>query len=169
MVPEAAVLVIGDDHHHAAPLRAAAQPVEEAGDMRIAAGEVGVGRVLGQPPDRLVEGHRRQGALIDVAHKIVAVLEMGGAIGGARRKPRLIIERLVMRREIWGVVVPRVDDTALFVGGPAAVGERQVPAAGIPRPADPLCRQGVPWGRRERDPRRVPAGRRSADRAAGWC
>jgi hypothetical protein len=42
VVPEAAVLVVGDDHQHVLPLRAGAQLVEQAGDVRVAGHDVGV-------------------------------------------------------------------------------------------------------------------------------
>src|SRR3954447_9640963 len=107
--------------------------------------------------DRLVEGYRRQGAAVDVAQEILAVLQMLGAVRRARREACVIVERLVVRREIGGAVGAGVDDFALFLGRATAIGEPLVPAAGIPGPADALRRQGVADRRRMlRRQRRVP-------------
>ena len=46
---------------------------------RTAGFEIGVRRMLGQNADRLVERDMRQGAGIDVAKEVLAILEMLGA------------------------------------------------------------------------------------------
>src|SRR5437667_4935000 len=116
MVPKAAVLVIGDDDQHLAPLRTAAKPRQQVIDMRVAADEVGVRGMLGENSDRLVERNLRQCPGVDVAQEIFAILEMRGAIGRARRKASVVIERLVMRLEVGTAFTACVDDTALLLG-----------------------------------------------------
>ena len=100
VVPEAAVLVVGDDDQHARPLRPAPQPLENIGDMRVAAQQIGVGGMLIVAPDRLVEHHRREPPRIDVAQEILAVPQMQVAIRRARREPGEIVEGLMVRLEI---------------------------------------------------------------------
>src|SRR5438132_241155 len=99
--------------------------------------------MLRQNADRFVEHDMRQGAGIDVAQKVLAILEMLGAILGARREAREIIERLMVRLEIRAAVAARIDDAALLLVRPAAVLQRQVPTARIPSPADVLRRQRI--------------------------
>jgi len=65
---------------------------------------------------------------------------MLGAVGGAGRKPRKIVEGLMVRLEIRAAVLARVDDAALFFRRTAAVRQRLVPAAGILGPTDVLLR-----------------------------
>src|SRR5262245_52893432 len=117
VIPEAAILVIGHDHRHPLPLRALAQPLKYLGDVIIAPHQVGISWMLCQDTDRLVEGDVGQRAGIDIAQEILAVLEMGGAICGAGRKPRMIIEGLVMRLEVGTGIPAGVDDLALFTRG----------------------------------------------------
>ena len=104
VIPEPAVLVVGDDHDHARPLRPAPQPLENIGDVGVAAQQVRVGGMLIEAPGGLVEHHRRQAAGVDVAQEVLAVLQMQLAILRARRKPAEIVEGLMVRLEIEGVV-----------------------------------------------------------------
>jgi hypothetical protein len=90
--------------------------------MRITAHEIGVSGMLRQDSHRLVEDDLRQYSSVDVGKEFFAVLEMSGAIGGARRKSLEIVERLMVRLEIRGAVLARVDDLAPFVRRLAAVG-----------------------------------------------
>src|SRR5437016_3239118 len=94
MVPKAAVFIIGDDDQHPVPLRALFEALQQIGDMRVAAQDSAGVRMLAQPSNGLVEGDGGKRALVDVALELIAVFEVLGAIGGAGRKPREIIERL---------------------------------------------------------------------------
>src|SRR5438132_578219 len=62
VIPETAVLVVGDDHRHLRPLRARAQARKHVGDVLIAPGEIGVAGMLIDAAGRLVEGDRGQRA-----------------------------------------------------------------------------------------------------------
>jgi hypothetical protein len=96
MVPEAAVLVVGDDHQHPRPLGSPTQALEDDSSVGVAAQQIGVRRMPIEAPDRLVKHHRRQSARINVAQKILTVLEMLVAVSYARSKPSEVIERLVV-------------------------------------------------------------------------
>src|SRR5262245_23100218 len=87
VIPEATVLVIGDDHEHARPLRPAPQSFQDVRKVSISGQQISVGGMLVEPSGRLVECDRWKTAGIDVAHKIVAVPEMQFAVFAARSKP----------------------------------------------------------------------------------
>src|SRR5260221_10478031 len=108
--------------------------------MRVAGQQVGIRRMLVEAPDRLVERHRKQPARIDVAQEILAIFQMLLPVSRAGREPRKVVERLMMRLEIDGVVLAGINDRALLAWWPATVRQRRVPAACIPGPADALCR-----------------------------
>ncbi len=65
MVPDAAVLVIGDDDQHVRPLRALFQMRDDIGDVLIAVQHVGIAGMLVEIALRLVERHLRQRAGVD--------------------------------------------------------------------------------------------------------
>ena len=50
---------------------------------RIAAGEIGVARVLVEPPHRLVERDARQAARVDFGDEVGVVLQVAAAVFGA--------------------------------------------------------------------------------------
>src|ERR1700694_127466 len=114
MIPEATILVVGHDHCDVAPLRALAQPFEQVGDMAISAEEIRVRGMLGQAPHGLVEGNLRERASVDIAEKILSVLEMCGAICGTWCKPCVVVERLMVGLEVGALALVRIDDLALF-------------------------------------------------------
>src|SRR5260221_376977 len=93
------VLIVGDEDDHAGPLRACPQAGEELVHMLVAAREIRIARVLIDDALGLVERDRRQRAFVDVAEEIVAVFQVLRALGSTRRKPREVIERLVMGLE----------------------------------------------------------------------
>ena len=64
---------------------------------------------------RLVEGDLGERSGVDIIQEVAAVLQMLGAVGGARREARIVIERLVVWLEIGAPVLTRVDDPAFFV------------------------------------------------------
>ncbi len=68
--------------------------------MNVTRKDVSVSRVLVQRPLGLVEHDLRQLAALDAGDQIGVILEMLGSVRGARREPREIIERLVMRHEV---------------------------------------------------------------------
>src|SRR5262249_8188497 len=109
MVPEPAIFVISDDHRHLRPLRALAQPFKHLGDVFISLREVGVSRMLGEDPDRLVEGDGRQRAGVDITEEILAILEVSGAIRGAGGKARMVVEGLMVRLEIGSAILVGID------------------------------------------------------------
>jgi hypothetical protein len=97
--------------------------------------------MLIEAPDRLVKHHRRQSARINVAQKILTVLEMLIAVGGTLGKWSEILEGLMVQLEIDRVVFTSVDHRAFLPRWPAAVSKRRIPATRIPCPTDALCRQ----------------------------
>src|SRR5262245_10444944 len=90
-----------------------------------------------------VERNRWQSARIDVAHEILAVLQMLVAVGGAGSKAGEVVQRLVMRLEIDRVVLAGVDYRTLLRRRPHSVSEGRVPTARVPGPADAFCRERV--------------------------
>ena len=138
MVPEAAILVVGDDDRGARPQRARLDPGDQAGDVDVAREHIGVTRMLVVGPLRLVEGNLRQIALVDCGDEVGIVLEMLFALRAARRKAREIVEWLVVRDEIRRPVLVVVDNPPLRGGLLHAVLEREVPRAAVPGPGNAL-------------------------------
>jgi hypothetical protein len=60
VVPEAAVLIVGDDHQHVFPLRASLQMRDHIGDMLIARRGIGIAGVLVKIPLRLEKRDLRE-------------------------------------------------------------------------------------------------------------
>ena len=116
MVPEAAILVVGDEDRGARPQRARLDPGDQAGDVDVAREHIGVTRMLVVGPLRLVEGNLRQIALVDCGDEVDIVLEMLFALRAARRKAREIVEWLVVRDEIRRPVLVVVDNPPLRGG-----------------------------------------------------
>ena len=89
VIPEAAVLVIGDDDEHVRPLRALLEMRDDVGDVRVAGQHVGIARMLVEIALRLVERDLRQLAGIDRLDELgavqAAIAQMLGARRGARR------------------------------------------------------------------------------------
>ncbi len=142
MVPIAAILVIGDDDGARGKELAAADIVDDPGDMAIAGRDIGIAGMLVVAAERLVEDHRRQVAGGDVGEEVGLVLEMLALRLGAVGEIREIGEGLVV------VLEARI----------GLAGKRIVPAARIPRPADILFRQAVAdrrHGLRRQQPRRI--------------
>src|SRR5438552_5454669 len=83
---------------------------------------------------RLVEGDLGERSGVDIIQEVAAVLQMLGAVGGARREARIVIERLVVWLEIGAPVLTRVDDPAFFVRRASSVCDREAPAASVPGP-----------------------------------
>jgi hypothetical protein len=65
------------------------------------------------------------------------------AILAAGGKPPEIVERLVVRLKIEGVILAGVDDLSLLTGRSEAVRQCRVPSTGIPSPADAFGREGI--------------------------
>src|SRR5581483_1516896 len=107
----------------------------------------------------------RQRALGNVSEEVVAILEMLGALARAGRVACEIVERLVMRLE--REAGRGVDDGALLARRVAAVGERGIPAAGVPGPRDAFRRQRVADGFLALRRQRVARGIREIGIAAG--
>src|SRR3954462_12246728 len=109
--------------------------------MGIAAHEVGIGRVLVMDANGLVKRDCGQAAAIDIAQKLLAILQMFRAILRAWSEARVIIERLVMRLEIDRAIFARVDHTALLGRRAPAVRNSGVPPATVPGPGHALIRE----------------------------
>src|SRR5580700_2457897 len=82
MVPDAAVLVIGHDHQHVAPLRALLEMRDDIGDVLVAGEHRRIARMLVEVALRLVKGDRRQGSGVDRLYE-------GGAVAPAVPEMRL--------------------------------------------------------------------------------
>ena len=152
MIPRSAELVVGDDDHHVLPLRAGLELRHQIRDVRISFGDGRVARMLIEVALRLVERHGGQAARGDIGDQLLIVLQVRGALGAPSRRieVRVVIEGLMMRLEIGAPArrLGRIDDAAFCAGRLAAVGERRVPGAGIPRPGDMFLVQPVADGGR---------------------
>ena len=82
----------------------------------------------------LVERYLRQLTLLDTSDEVDVVLQMLGAVRGARRKAREIVEWLVMRDEISGAFFIVVNYLSLCSRILHAVLNGKVPGPGIPHP-----------------------------------
>src|SRR6266540_5401102 len=71
---------------------------------------------------------------------------MSCAVGRTRREACEIIEWLRVWHEIRGAFRACIDDLSLCLRRLAAVGNRQVPAAGVPGPSHTLGRERVAYG-----------------------
>src|SRR5262249_28871704 len=127
VVPGAAVLVVGDDDGAAAPERAPLEPSEDARHLVIAARDVGITAMLALRAARLPERHRGQAAVGDRGQQVGLVLQVLGARRRALAVAREVDERLMMELE----------------QSVRLAGERVVPAAGIPGPADAFVAEAV--------------------------
>src|SRR5215471_17868584 len=128
MVPEAAVLVVGDDHRDRVPDRAGLDTLEDVRDVRIARLDLGTARVLVYAAARLIPGHSRQRAAVDVSEEILQILEVLLARLGATRIVPEEDEGLVVKAEPRGV-----DRTGLGL----------IPAARVPDPGNALVGQSL--------------------------
>src|SRR6185436_19819461 len=114
VVPEAAVLVVGNDDGHPLPLGRFLQFQQEIIQVLVAARHVRIARMLVQPAHRLVERDLRQRALVDGGGEVVVVLEVLLAVRLARREALVVVERLVVRLEGERARAVRVDHRALL-------------------------------------------------------
>src|SRR5260370_19685527 len=108
--------------------------MENIGNARVAADEVGVTRVLGEYSNGFVKGDIGQRTGGDLAQEILVIFEMLGAIASSGCKPRIIVEWVVGRLEVGGAIFPVVYDLAFLAGVAPPVCHREVPAAGVPHP-----------------------------------
>jgi hypothetical protein len=65
MIPEATILVIGHNDHRVGPKRALFDLRNDVGDVLVSRRDIGVARMLGLGPNRLVERHSRQAIALD--------------------------------------------------------------------------------------------------------
>src|ERR1700751_3490038 len=104
MVPEAAVFVVSDNHHHMHPLRTLLQVSNELGNVLVAIEYVCVTGMLVQIALRFVERDLGQSPAVDRLEKLAAakpaILQMFGACASTGSHIGKIIERLMMVLEI---------------------------------------------------------------------
>src|ERR1700741_5056614 len=104
MVPESAVFVVSDNHHHMHPLRTLLQVSNELADVLVAIEYVCVPGMLVEIALRFVERDLRQSSVVDRLEKFSAtkpaILQMFGARLSTGSHNGKIIERLMMVLEI---------------------------------------------------------------------
>src|SRR3984893_10128471 len=81
VVPEPAVLVVGEDDRRRLPGLARHDALDQRGRVRLTVEEVCIARVLVVGADRLVGAHRRKGVGADGLDEIRLVLEVGSLAG----------------------------------------------------------------------------------------
>ena len=101
MVPCAAILVGCDDDGRVGPVRAGLKRRDDFGNMFVARRQIGIAWVQIVPANRLVEGDGWQPASGNISAKINKVFQVFVTRGQARREIGKIIERLVMRLEVF--------------------------------------------------------------------
>jgi hypothetical protein len=131
MVPAPAILVVGDDDRDVGPVGAVLDRANQVRDVLLSLDERGVAGVLVVRPERLDEGDRRQRPVAEGSGELLLILQVGRLRRRAVRVVGEVGERLVV------VLEERV----------RFPGERIVPAAGIPGPADILLAQAIADGR----------------------
>src|SRR5262245_40404436 len=109
--------------------------------MGVATQQVRIGGMLVDPPHRLVKGHRRQSAGVDIGHEIVAVPKVLLAVSRTGCKATEIVEGLVMRLEVCGSILARIDHLTLFGRGSAPIRKGYAPSTAVPCPIDALSRE----------------------------
>jgi hypothetical protein len=119
MIPEAAVLIVGDDDRRVRPDFARAHGVDQRLHMALAGQQVGVARVLVVQADGLHERHRGEGTGAQGGEEVLLVLQVRSLCRRAVGVVREVDERLVVELE-QRIGMPR---------------ECVVPAARIPRVA----------------------------------
>ncbi len=143
MVPETPVLVVGHDDRDHGPQWAPADAFEDVSNVLVPGEHVGVAGVLVQVTGRFVERHLRQRAGVERLHEVLAVLQVLVAVGGPWCEPHEVVERLMVRLEVDGPRLERVDHAARDVRGLHPVGKRPLPRACVPCPRDALGRERV--------------------------
>src|SRR5262245_28607689 len=108
--------------------------------MHVPAQEIGVGGMLVEASNRLVEHNGGEPSRIDVAQQILTVPQMLVAVRGARGEPGKVVEGLMVRLEIDRVVFTRVNHASFVARRASAVDQSCVPTARIPGPSNPLGR-----------------------------
>src|ERR1700722_13384724 len=93
MIPDAAVLGVGDDDDGIVPDEAFLDLIDDRRRVIVAADKVGIARMLVIGTNRLIETYRRKRAIPDRADHVPLVLEMLGA----SRRPLGVIREIVKR------------------------------------------------------------------------
>src|SRR5207249_1861739 len=101
VVPEPAVLVVGDDYGAIRPVGAVLHSVYEVGHVLLALQVAGVAWVLVVCADGFDERHRGQVVAGERAHEVLFVLQVGRSAGRAVGVVGIVGERLVVELEEW--------------------------------------------------------------------
>src|ERR1700722_7289527 len=128
VVPDAAILGVGDDDHRIVPYEALLDLIDDRRGVIVATHHAGIPRMLVVRADRLVEADGGKCSVPDRTQHFSLVLEVLGASRRAGGVVREIGERLMM-----------IDE-----GGVWMAGDRTIEAAGIPRPETPASVSRLP-------------------------